>query len=336
MNLLVAQQPVYIIGPYTYLPDSVIDNRALIDLTKSDYQKEMISFSTGIRQRHWASDNQACSDLAIAACQRLLKYHPDAKADIKQLVLATISGDYVSPPTSPRVLYELGISAAGAMDLGAACAGFITGLHTSSALALCTNQAILLVASEIRSKFLDFNHFGSSVLFGDGAASAIVSTSSTNAHFKVIATVTYADGEISDTISIPAGGSRQPINEDTAIHQTKITIKNSTGLFVKAVQGMTLVAQKLLNELGIEPSQIDWLIPHQGNKHLVHSVAKQLTISLEKTIQTVTTSGNTSGASIGIALNFLKENLPLSKGQRILLTSAGGGGIAAGALLEIV
>lgn len=334
MSLFIAQQAVYLHGPCSYLPQRVIDNQAILALTKSSYSKEMIGFSTGIKQRHWVSENQACSDLAIEACVGLFDQYPDLKHAIEFLILATISGDFITPPTSPNILYQLGIKGAGGMDLGAACAGFVTGLHVASTMACATSQSILLVASEVRSKFLNKDDFGSSVLFGDGAASGVLSFQQKDADFQFLGSLSYADGEIYDMVSIPAGGSRNPFNGSHALQDSKITIKNNSVLFVKAVHGMTHVAQQLLSKMNLSHQDIDWVIPHQGNKHLVLSVAKQLGFRVEQTLQSVSTSGNTSGASNGIALAQLRTSGQLKRGQKILLTSAGGGGMAASAVLQ--
>lgn len=335
MNIFVSQKEIYIHGPCAYLPERVVDNAEIIALTKSAYTKEMIGFSTGIRQRHWANEQQACSDLAVESCRKLFAFYPDLKATIGQVILATISGDFVSPPTSPHVMHRLGIQDAGAMDLGAACAGFVTGLHTAAALVHSTEQTVLLIASEIRSKFLNLENFGTSVLFGDGAGSAFIGVEKNQATFKLLASATYADGEVYDTVSIPAGGSRNPIAQHTPLQSSKITITNNTGLFVKAVHGMTLIAEKLMGRLNLKSSDIAWLVPHQGNRHLVFSVAKQLQFKPEQTMQTVMTSGNTSGASCAIALAELRDKA-LEKGQLVLVTASGGGGFAAAAVLEVV
>ena len=180
------------------------------------------------------------------------------------------------------------------------------------------------------------NNFATSVLFGDGAAACIVSQDMERAEFRFIASSLFADGEVSDTVSTPAGGSRLPAALCTNPEQFYITIKESTALFVKAVHGMVDNALAFLNELNLSPGDIQWLVPHQGNKNLVLSVAKQLGFSEDQVIKTVEETGNTSGSSVGIALDHLRQHAPIKSKDKVLLVAAGGGGIAASALLEVI
>ncbi|KTD42457.1 3-oxoacyl-ACP synthase III family protein [Legionella quateirensis] len=336
MNFLRAEKPIYLKGPYIALPERVMSNQDVLNWMNSSQNPALIGFSTGIRNRRWVNEDQACSDLAVSAAERLFSEKPDEKNKITQVILATISGDYIAPPTSPLIQYRLGLDRAGAFDVGAACAGFVVGLHTSAAIAQAGLGAILLIASEIRSKFLNKNNFATSVLFGDGAAACIVSQDTAEAEFRFIASALFADGEVSDTVSTPAGGSRLPASLCTNPDQFYITIRESTALFVKAVHGMVDSAKMFLKELNMSPTDIDWLVPHQGNKNLVLSVAKQLGFPDERVIKTVEETGNTSGASVGIALEDLRVNSPIKSGDKVLLVAAGGGGIAACALLEVV
>lgn len=336
MNFLRAEKPIYLKGPYAALPQQVMSNQDVLNWMGSTQNPAVISFSTGIKNRHWAKEDEACSDLAIHAAEQLFAAKPDEKKKISQIILATISGDYLSPPTSPLVQYRLGLSNTGAFDIGAACAGFVVGLHTAAAIAQASSGAILLIASEIRSKFLNKDNFATSVLFGDGAAACTVSQDASNAEFRFIASALFADGEVSDTVSTPAGGSRLPASQCTNPEQFYITIKENTALFIKAVHGMVDSAIDFLKELHLSTADIQWLVPHQGNKNLVLSVAKQLGFSDEQIIKTVEETGNTSGSSVGIALDSLRTNSTLKPKDKILLVAAGGGGIAACALLEYI
>jgi 3-oxoacyl-[acyl-carrier-protein] synthase III len=336
MNLFRAEKNLYIKGPFIALPDVVMTNQDVLDWMNSTQSPTVIGFSTGIKQRHWVKDDQACSDLAVLASEKLFAAKPNEKESVRQIILATISGDYPSPPTSPLIQFRLGIDQAAAFDIGAACAGFVVGLHTGAALAQSTEGSVLLIASEIRSKFLNKENFATSVLFGDGAAACIVSRDSKNAEFRLLASALFADGEVADIVSTPAGGSRMPASRCEDPSQFFITIKESTALFVKAVNGMVESALAFLKEVGLQPKDIQWLVPHQGNKNLVLSVAKQLGISEENTIKTVEHTGNTSGSSVGIALEGLLTHKPIKAKDKVLLVAAGGGGIAACALLEVL
>lgn len=336
MNLFRSTTPLFINGPFQALPQQVMSNQDVLDWMQSDQNPVVVGFSTGIRNRRWVSEDLACSDLAVFAAQELFSQKPKLKESLSQIILATISGDYISPPTSPLVQHRLGLERVGAFDVGAACAGFVVGLHTSSVFAQSCPGSVLLIASEIRSKFLNKNNFATSVLFGDGAAACVVSTDGKDAEFQVLATALFADGEVSDTVSTPAGGSRLPASQCTDPELHFIRIKESTALFVKAVHGMVDSSNEFLDALSINSSDIQWLVPHQGNKNLVLSVAKQLGFAESQTVKTVEETGNTSGSSVGIALAHLREHMPIKSGDLVLLTAAGGGGIAACALLQVV
>ncbi|TAL59883.1 MAG: ketoacyl-ACP synthase III [Legionella sp.] len=336
MNFFLANKPLYLKGPFAALPEHIMSNTDVLDWMSSTQNAALISFSTGIRNRRWVNEDQACSDLAVLAAEELFAAKPEEKEKITQIILATISGDYLAPPTSPLVQYRLGLQNAGAFDVGAACAGFVVGLHTSAAIAQACPGAVLLIASEIRSKFLNKNNFATSVLFGDGAAACSISADPKDAEFRILASALFADGEVADTVSTPAGGSRLPASRcvDPDLHY--ITIKESTALFVKAVHGMVDSATAFLQELRLAPKDIQWLVPHQGNKNLVLSVAKQLGFAEEFVVKTVEETGNTSGSSVGIALDHLRQQSELRTKDKVLLVAAGGGGVAACALLEVL
>lgn len=335
MNYLKALTPLYIKGPCIALPEKIMTNQDVLNWMGSDQNPAVIGFSTGIRSRRWVNEDQACSDLAVLAAEQLFKEKPLDKNKITQIILATISGDYPSPPTSPLVQHRLGLNNAAAFDVGAACAGFVVGLHAAAAIAQASSGSVLLIASEIRSKFLNKKNFATSVLFGDGAAACLVSTEKEQAEFRFIASALFADGEVSDIVSTPAGGSRIPASLCTDPDKFYISIKESTALFVKAVHGMVDSARDFLKALQIESKEIRWLVPHQGNKNLVLSVAKQLGFPEENVIKTVEETGNTSGSSVGIALNALRQHPEIKPGDKVLLVAAGGGGIAGCALLEV-
>lgn len=186
MNLLRAEKDIYLKGPFTALPERIVSNQEVLNWMNSTQSPTLVSFSTGIRNRRWVNENQACSDLAVLAAEKLFAAKPTEKNKINQIILATISGDYLAPPTSPLVQHRLGLQNTGAFDIGAACAGFVVGLHTSAAITQASMGSILLIASEIRSKFLNKNNFATSVLFGDGAAACVVSTDKKMLNFVLL------------------------------------------------------------------------------------------------------------------------------------------------------
>ena len=321
-----------------FLPENVVNNDALIEWMAAGRPLKIrgswIEHRTGIKQRHWAREDEACSDLAVAAATRLFEKYPDAKAEVRQLVLATISGDFPTPPTAPLVQHRLGLENIGALDLGAACAGFVTGLHTTTALLAATGQTQLLIAADIRSKFLHREDLATTALFGDGAAACVVTQDSKDASFRYIASELFSDGVVADIISIQAGGSRLPFTRNKDPEKNFLKMQKGAVLFLKAAEGMAEGATRFLTHLGLTIKDVDWMVPHQANLHLVREVGNKLGISADKVIETVQVTGNTSGASVGIALDSLIERQVMKPGEKILLVAAGGGGLAACALLE--
>ncbi|MCM2277153.1 MAG: ketoacyl-ACP synthase III [Oligoflexia bacterium] len=334
MSLHRPASAIYLKGLEATLPERLMTNDDVAAWMDAKLRGSWIEQKTGIRERHWVSEEQACSDLAYLSASRLLEAFPEEHARVRQLVLATISGDYLTPPTSPLLQERLGLQGVGAFDLGAACAGFVTGLHVSSSLVSSTGDSVLLVACDIRSKFLDRRDLSTSALFGDGSAACFVTAAREGAAFRYLASRLFSDGSVADIISIPSGGSRAPYTRSPAPETCHLKMQQGAALFVKAVEGMTESARQFLGDLGLTIGELDWVVPHQANLHLLREVAKRLQVPSEKVVETVQVTGNTSGASVGIALEALQKRQVTKAGQKVLLVSAGGGGLAACALLE--
>jgi 3-oxoacyl-[acyl-carrier-protein] synthase-3 len=330
-----AERAIYLKGPEIYLPEQVVTNDELVEKMGVKARGSWIEKKSGIRERRWASDSEACSDLACQAGEKLLAKYTAERERIRLLVLATISGDYPTPPTAPLVQDRLRLKNCGAFDLGAACAGFVTGLHAASSLQLATRDSVLLIASDIRSKFLDLGDFATASLFGDGAAACILSSDPSGARFKLLASAIYSEGSVADLISIQAGGSRLPHSKNSDPSAQFMRMQNNVALFLTAAEGMAESAKLFLAKLGMSTEGIDWVVPHQANLHLIEEVAKRIPVPSERWVKTVQYTGNTSGSSVGIALHSLAAKDEAKPGQKVLLVSAGGGGLAACALLEI-
>lgn len=338
MSFFRAATPLWIQGPFGHLPGQVVDNDALVRWMDVEIRGSWIERKSGVRQRHWAAKEEACSDLAVAAAEKLFAAHAGLRERVRQIVLSTVSGDYPTPPTSPLVQDRLGLSQAGAFDLAAACAGFPSALHVAACLAHATRQTQLVVSSEIRSKFLHPKDFATSALFGDGAAAAAVEVASEGAQaergdFRFLASQLFSEGSIADLIAIPAGGTRLPRSSRDEDHCLRM--KDGAAVFVKAVRGMCDAAEQFLENAGVEKSAVDWLVPHQANLHLIREVSKRMGTPPERVVEIVQTTGNTSGASTGLALAHLRSSGALKAGQKILIAAAGGGGLAACVLLEV-
>lgn len=334
MSFHEAKSAIFMHGPVSHLPAKKVTNEDLIAWMGRDIRGSWIEHRTGIQSRHWASEEEACSDLAFAAAEKLFQEFPAWRGEARQLLLATISGDYPTPPTAPLVQHRLGLQNIGAMDLTAACAGFVTGVHSAAQFFAASRETQLLIASEIRSKFLAKDDLAATALFGDGAAACFVNGEEKGASFRYHASQLFSDGSVADIIAIQAGGSRLPYEKAQNPEDKYLKMKKGATLFVKAAEGMAEAGQRFLERLGLSVNEIDWVVPHQANLHLVRDVTRRLGAAPEKVVETVQFTGNTSGASVGIALAHLRATVSAPKGSRVLLLAAGGGGLAACALLE--
>lgn len=333
MSMLIPSTPIYIKGPSYYLPPRILSNQDLIDWMGVSFRPSWISHRTGVHRRHWANEDQACSDLAAEAVKSLLINFNYDTSNIDHLILSTISGDFPTPPTSPILLPLVELNNIGVTDIGAACAGFTTGIFTAACHVTATAKEKLLVSSEIRSKFLNKRDLATTALFGDGSAACIISDKAEGAHFKLIAAELGADPSVADIISIPAGGSRRPHHMDKN-DEGYLHMKKGATLFVKGVDLMSRATESFLQNISCTIDDVDWFVPHQANRLLMDAIVERVQLPAEKLVSTVENTGNTSGASVGIALGHLLENKALQPGNKVLLASAGAGGSSACALLE--
>ena len=330
---------LFIKGPQVHLPEDVVTNEILLQrlglTTGMQTRRAWIEARTGIQERRWVKPDEACSDLATAAAKKLLNLYPESRSQISHLILSTISGDYLSPPTSPFVQHALGLSEIGTMDVGAACAGFLVGLHTAATFNEVHGREQLLIASDIRSKFLNPEDLGTAILFGDAAVACLVSREKKGAQLKYIASSIHTDGSVADIIKIPVGGSRQPFHLQRESKGTFISMGDGANLFFKAVEGMEFQCRKILEKLGLQVSDIAGLIPHQANILMIRELTKRMGFRPEQCTEIIQRTGNTSGASVGLAL---ESALALGKksGDKLLLVAAGGGGFLAASVLEVL
>ncbi len=327
---------VFLSAPSAYLPSRRMTNDAVVAWMGARIRPEWIARRTGIETRFWVDDDEALSDIAVRAVEMLFDERPGCRDRIRQIILATISGDYPTPPSSPLVQARLGLKNAGCFDLGAACAGFVTGLYSASAFCAATGDTQLLIAADIRSKFLDKGDLATAVLFGDGASACLVSREADERGFRFVAGELLSDGRAADIVCQAAGGSRLPCHWPREPGQAFVKMKDGPQLFVMAAEGMTAAARSLLEQAGATIDDVDWVVPHQANLHLVREVARLIGCQPQRLVETVQMLGNTSGSSVGLALHHLCERPELRSGHLVLLVSAGGGGLAATALIRKV
>jgi len=316
------KQNVGFLGLGCYIPEKVITN---FDLEKMvDTTNEWILERTGIRERHVAAPEEATSDLAIKAGQRAIADAGLTAADLDLIIVATAFPDHVFPSTACTVQNALGAVNAAAFDLAACCSGFVYGSAVASQLiASGLYQHVLVIGAEALSKMTNWHDRNTCILFGDGAGAAVLGN--VEAGYGIKAIDLGADGSGVPYLFMPAGGSRKPASHGTVDAKEHFITMNGKEVFKFAVRVMGRSALKVLKEAGLTAADIDLLIPHQANSRIVDSAAKRLKLPAEKIMVNLDKYGNTSGASIPIALCEARDAGRLHKGDNVVMTGFGGG-----------
>jgi 3-oxoacyl-[acyl-carrier-protein] synthase III len=310
------------------LPQRVVTNDDLAELV--DTTDEWIVDRTGIRARRFAGEGETAASLAADAGARALEAARIDPAAVDLTVVATISGDQPLPSTASFVQDRLGITGA-AFDVAAACAGFIYATQVGAAqIATGGAETILVAGTEVLSRFLDFSDRTTCVLFGDGAGAAILVPGDEPG---VIGSILENQGRHAHLLEIPAGGSREPASAETVERQDHaIRMKDGREVFKRAVVGMADACARLLEKSGYTPEDVSLLVPHQANGRIIAAVAQRLSFPRDRVFVDLETVGNTSAASVPIAMDHAWRQGRLHPGD-LVLTVAFGAGLAYGANL---
>jgi 3-oxoacyl-[acyl-carrier-protein] synthase-3 len=310
------------------LPERLVTNEELSRVV--DTSDEWIVSRTGIRARRFAGQGETAASMAADAGARALEAAGLDPAAVDMTVVATVSGDQPLPSTASFVQQRLGINGA-AFDLAAACAGFIYATQLGAGqIATGGAETVLVAGTEVLSRFLDFGDRTTCVLFGDGAGAAVLVPGEEPG---VIGSVLENQGQYARLLEIPAGGSREPASPDTvARDEHKIHMQNGSEVFKRAVVGMAEACSRLLEKSGYTPDDVSLLVPHQANGRIISSVAQRLSFPMERVFVDLEMVGNTSAASVPIALDHAWREGRLHPGD-LVLTVAFGAGLAYGANL---
>ncbi len=314
---------VRIIGIGHYVPDRVVTNH---DLEKiMDTSDEWIVTRTGIRERRYASPDQANSDLSYEAARIALSRAGVQPQDLDIIIVATVTPDMSFPSTACLVQAKLGIRERPCFDMEAACPGFLYGLELMRGLLSLgdTYRTGLLIGTEVLTRILDPLDRNTAVLFGDGSGAAVLVKD--DSEFGIISTYLGGDGELGNLLYLPAGGSRMPTSEETVRNRQHYIKMKGREVFRHAVQWMQQSAFIVLEKAGMKPEDITWLVPHQANIRIIDSTRERLGLPPEKVYVNIDKYGNTSAASIPIALSEMHEKGLLKKGDIVLLVSFGAG-----------
>ncbi|MRJ02368.1 MAG: ketoacyl-ACP synthase III [Epsilonproteobacteria bacterium] len=315
-----------------YVPSKILTNHDLERLV--DTSDEWITKRTGIKTRHIAAPDESTSDLGVQASRKALQRAGLEPEEIDLLICATISPDYFCmPSTACMIAKKLGISNVPALDISAACSGFIYALATAKAYVESgMAQNVLIVGAEKLSAIVDWSDRTTCILFGDGAGAAVIG--GTREREEAIRDVNIsADGKYYDYLITPGCGTERPCSEEVVKERACFIKMKGNETFKVAVKTLTSDVVDLLEKNGVESQEITYFVPHQANYRILSAVANSLGLRDEQCVITVDKYGNTSSASIPMALNDLYEERRLQKGDLLLLDAFGGGFTWGSALL---
>lgn len=311
-----------IISTGSYAPDNVLTNYELERMV--DTTNEWITERTGIKERRIAGKEQAASDLAYEASKSALKAAGLKAKDLDLIIVATVTGDMPMPSTACILQDRLNARNAAAFDINAACSGFIYALSVAdSFIKGGTYRRVLVVGAEVLSKFADWEDRTTCILFGDGAGAVILGA--TNEDRGIVAAKIHSDGSLWELLHTPAGGSRYPASRETIKKRLHYIKMKGNETFKVAVRTLETLVVETLEENKIKASQISLLIPHQANLRIIQATAKRLNLPMEKVLVNLDRFGNTSAASIPIALDEAVRAGRIRNGDYILLEAFGGG-----------
>lgn len=322
---------VGIAGTGSYLPERVIDNEWFTQFV--DTSDEWIRQRTGIVQRRFVAEGQTTSDMCLRAARRALEDARVAPEELDLVLVATVSPDQYLPACAPLVQAGLGARRAGALDVSAACSGFVSVLALGEGL-IASGRArkVLVIGAETLSAFLDRSDRGSCILFGDGAGAAVLTALSDCGQGELLRTTMGADGEGYDFIQMIGGGSRRPPTHETIEAGEHFIRVKGREVYKFAVMKMGQVIGEMLE--GIAPSELGLIVPHQVNRRIIEAAVERFDIPPEKVMVNIDKYGNTSAASVAIALDEARRQGRLVPGQHVVLVAFGAGLTWAGALLR--
>ena len=314
-----------ITGTGSFLPENIVTNADLA--RRLDTSDEWIRSRTGIRQRHIAKSSQASSDLALPASAAALAAAGAVPADVDLIIVATSTPDFVFPSTACLLQAKLGISGCPAFDVQAVCSGFVYALSIADKFIRSgQHRCALVVGAEVFSRILDWNDRGTAVLFGDGAGAVVLQA---DTRPGILGSALHADGSHAGILSVPGnlcGGK---------VLGSPFLQMDGKAVFKFAVRVLDEVARETAAQCELTPQDIDWLIPHQANVRIIEATAKKLGIGPEKLIVTVERHGNTSAASVPLALDAAVRDGRIKPGHKVMLQGVGGGFTWGAALVEM-
>ncbi len=322
-----------IAGVGAYAPERILTN---IDLEKMvDTSDEWIRERTGIRERRIAADGETTSDMALMAARRALEMAGLTPADLDMIIVGTISGDMPMPACAAFLQKKLGAGAVPSFDVSAACAGFLYGISIGDQfIRTGAMRHVLVVGVELLSRILNWEDRTTCVLFGDGAGAAVLSPAANDGR-GVLSTRLYTDATLAESLCIPAGGAKERLTVEGIAQRRDKVFMIGQDIFKVAVKNLTAASRSALADAGLQASAVNWVVPHQANQRIISQVAQRLDIPLDRFVLNIERYGNTSSASIPIALDEAVRDGRIKPGDTVLMCALGAGISWASALIRL-
>ncbi len=320
-----------IAGLGSYLPEKKLTNHDLERLV--DTSNEWIVERTGIHSRRVAAPNQLTTDLAYQAAVRAMDVAKITPDQIDMIIFATLTPDQVMPNSACYLQNKLGAKRCMAVDISAACTGFVYGLAIADQfIRTGVYQNVLVIGAEILHNVVSYKDRETCILFGDGAGAAVLTRAEPDDRSQLLSCHLHADGELAELLTLETGGSKNPLSQQVLDNDLQFVRMKGKEIFKHAIRTMASCCEEALATNNLRPADIDWVVPHQANVRIIDAVAKHVGVPMEKVIVEIADMGNTSAATIPVAFDRAVRDGRIQRGQTVLLT-AFGGGITSGSLL---
>jgi len=316
----------------TYVPPRLLTNADLEKMVETNDQ--WIVERTGIRERHLVDKGVATSDLAMEAAKCCLAKRGVAASEVEVIIVATVTPDMLFPATACIVQEKLGASGAWGFDLSAACSGFPYALQVGAKLVESgAHKKVLVIGADVMSSIIDYTDRATCVLFGDGAGAVVVAPAAEDEP-HILGFAHEIDGSGGPALMMPAGGSRMPASHDTVDHRMHYVKQDGQTVFRFAVKKTEEIARRVLDQCGVDPSEVDLFVSHQANRRIITAAAERLGFDEEKVMINLEMYGNTTAGTIPLALADARAQGRVKKGDLVLLASVGAGFTVGSVLLR--
>ncbi len=316
----------------TYVPPRLLTNADLEKMVETN--NEWILQRTGIRERHLVDKGVATSDLGVAAAKKALATLRLDPSEIEAIIVGTVTPDMFFPSTACLIQHKLGANGAWGFDLSGACSAFVYALQAGSQfIATGAHKKVLVVGADVMSSIIDYTDRATCILFGDGAG-AVVLEAATNDHEGLIDFIHEVDGSGGCSLYMPGGGSRHPSTHETVDQKMHFVHQDGQAVFKYAVRKMAELCEKLLARNGLKGSDVDAFLPHQANLRIINATGERLGLCPENIVINIDRYGNTTAATIPLAMQTAIDQGKLKKGSLVLLASVGAGFTAGATLLR--